>query len=59
LPAATHAHSDLSPIDKNMEIEEINWNLTPINLLGVLVALHYPRSSLASFSPSRTLKEAP
>jgi hypothetical protein len=49
---------NLSPIDKRRIGGEINWNLTPINLLGVFAAPHYPLAP-ASFSPSTTLKEAP
>jgi hypothetical protein len=49
---------DLSPIDEQRSRKQINWNLTPINLLGVFAALHYPLE-LANFSPSPTLKEAP
>jgi hypothetical protein len=49
---------DLSPIDENKSFGKINWNLTPINLLGIFVVVHYPWK-LANFSPSQTLKEAP
>lgn len=50
---------DLSPIELNLKVRGRNWNLTPINVLGIVVAMQYaPQSPFLNQRP-RTEKEAP
>lgn len=32
---------DMSPIIQKSNFVEINWNLTPIKVLGIIAAVHY------------------
>ena len=42
---------DVSLIFYEVTSEEINWNLTPINFLGIFVAVIYARAFCHSFEP--------
>jgi hypothetical protein len=53
---------DLSPIKERKYPVYFNWNLTPIFMLGIVVALHYallPRDPLRNLAGQTGVQRAP
>ncbi|QHE77580.1 hypothetical protein [Hydrogenophaga sp. PBL-H3] len=59
MTTTTAGKNDVSPIEISLKFYGRNWNLTPIIVLGIVVAMQYaPQSPFLNQRP-RTEKEAP